>query len=133
MRGLVAISLVVALAAGVAGEVVARRWWPEWGGPIIAVAASVNLGACWVAFVPVQAALRRRRERLPQAILTAMMVRLGLVGVATMAVVGLGLWGIEPVALWFVVFYCCLLTVETAWVVQLLKGGCEHGGGSATR
>jgi hypothetical protein len=86
-----------------------------------------------MAFVPVVMALKRRRERLPQAILAAMMVRLSLVGAAAMVTVGLGPWGIEPVALWFVVFYCCLLTVETAWVVQLLKSGCEHGGGSATR
>ncbi len=121
MKGLVILSLVVVGLVGGIGSAIASWRFPGWGGKVIVVAAGVNLLACWLAFLPLAAALRWARRALPQAVVSATAIRLVLVSLVGWAVCVFGYWRAEVLVIWLVVFYLSLLSVETVWAVRLVN------------
>jgi hypothetical protein len=120
LKGLVLISLLVAVLVGSIGAGATGRWLPGWGGSVIAVAGAANLAACWLAFVPIARAVQSQ-ERLPRAIIVSTVVRLVLVGLAALGAGVYGPWAAKVVAIWFIAFYLVLLAVETGWAVRLVN------------
>lgn len=83
--------------------------------------AGINLGACWLAFVPMVVVARRWPDYVPQAAMGAIVIRMMIVVPATFAVFRLGFWPTMPLTLWILMFYLALLAVETMLAVQLMN------------
>jgi hypothetical protein len=120
LKGLVSISLLVAVLVGGIGAGVTERWLPGWGGLVIVAAGAANVGACWLAFVPVARAAKSP-QRLPRAIVVSTVMRVGLVSLAALGVGVYGPWAAKVVAVWFIAYYLALLAVETGWAVRLVN------------
>jgi hypothetical protein len=114
--------VVVAVILGV-GRAVSSGPVLELDGRGLLVCAGINLGACWLAFVPsaIVSHSRRYRSYLPQAILGGTTIRLLVVAPATMALIEWSTWPMMPLTIWMVVFYLSLLAVETVLAVRLLN------------
>ncbi|HSW45577.1 MAG TPA: hypothetical protein VLM89_08400 [Phycisphaerae bacterium] len=126
------LSLLAVLAVGAAGVVLTQRWNPALGGAVIVFAAGVNVAACWLAFWPVSKALCRGFEKVIGAILIATLTRMALVGGAAAMAGAWGPWPGKALATWVVVFYLCLLAVETWWAARLIRRRHEEMDGSAS-
>ena len=98
---------------------------------MIVFAASVNLGTCWLAFVPVATTLSRRRGGGVEAILAATVIRLLLVMGTALGAGLAGVWPTKVLAVWLAVFYLLLLSVETGWAIRLANRWPEGAEGPA--
>jgi hypothetical protein len=116
-----ALSLLV--VGGIGGLGVGVTAWriPAWGGSVIVVAAAINLAACWLAFIPIAAAMRWSKEMLPQAVMGATTIRLMLATLAGWITCAFGPWRADVLVIWLVVFYLALLMIETIWAVRLVN------------
>ena len=124
-------SLVVVSLATVAGQLgfVNRA---EWVGEGLVFCAATNLIACWLSFAPLAVVRCRCPEYIPQAALGAMVIRLLIVGSATVAAMTFGHWQIEVISIWMILFYLALLAVETTFAVRVLNSlPYSHAGESA--
>ncbi len=133
MIKLVFFSLLVVGGVGLAGLFITRRLVPEWSTGALLFGAGVNLGGCWVSFIPVAIADRQNKDYLPQAALAGIVVRLIVVGAAALIALNAGPWDIWPVSVWLIVFYLSLLAVETAVTVRLLGSIPEGKDGTISR
>jgi len=121
---------VVAVILGVARAVSSSQAL-ESDGTGLLVCAGINLGACWLAFVPIVVVSRRYPGFVPQAVLGATSIRLFVVASATLALSRWGPWSMMRLAGWMVVFYLSLLAVETGLSVRLLNRGSKNMHGCA--
>lgn len=137
-RGFILISLLaVALPTLVALWVIGES--SMWGGSVVVFAGGVNLLGGWLAWVPVFVVQHHAPAALPQGVLAATVIRLMVVGTATLAGMATGWWPVTPLAAWLVIFYLIVLVVETGWAVSLMarweptspghagRGGSEPG------
>lgn len=133
MKGLIALSLLVVMVVGGVGAVVTAWWIPAWGGSVIAVAAGINLAACWLAFIPIAVVMRRTRAWLPQAVMGATAIRLLFASAAGWVACALGPWATNALVIWLLVFYLAMLAIETVCAVRLVtrKHGLGIGDGIA--
>lgn len=120
MIRLVVFSLVVVVGVGFAGWFAIGRWAPEWGVGSLFFSAGINLGACWLSFIPLAVVGRRNRDYLPQAAMAGIAVRLFVVGAAALVALSIGPWDLWSVSVGMIVFYLSLLAVETAVAVRSL-------------
>ncbi|GJM27018.1 MAG: hypothetical protein DHS20C16_34330 [Phycisphaerae bacterium] len=115
-------TLIVTATLVVAGTFAIGRWFPDQGTTEMYLAATVNLLAGWVAFIPLALVSRSRMtDYIPQAAMGAMVIRILIVAFALLAVMTWGKWDNYAVSIWMVVFYLALLVVETAIALRLVK------------
>lgn len=132
MKALMVVSSVVVLLLGSVGAWATGRWAPSWGGTVVPLAGATNLGAFWVAFVPVAVVMRRGRQAVPQAMLMATGIRMLLVAGVTVAATIIGRWPAMALSAWMIFFYFCLLAVETGWTIRLVNRKTETTDGPAS-
>jgi len=115
---------VVAVILGVARALSLGPYW-ELDDKGLWVCAGINLGVCWLAFVPMLIVVRRCPVFIPQAMMGAVVIRMLILVPVTLAVCIYGPWPAIPLMLWMLVIYLALLVVETRLVVKLMNGGLE--------
>ncbi len=122
MIALAVSTLVVTATLVVAGNFAIERWFPGQDTTALYVAASVNLLAGWVAFIPLALVSRSRlTEYIPQAAMGAMVIRILIVAFALLGLMAWGKWDSYTISIWTLVFYLALLVVETIFALRLVK------------
>lgn len=132
MKALMVVSCVVVVLLGSMGGWATGYWAPSWGGTVVPLAGATNLGAFWVAFVPVAVVMRRGQVAVVQALLMATGIRMLLVAGVTVAATIIGPWPAMVLSAWMIFFYFCLLAIETGWTIWLVNRKTETTNGPAS-
>jgi hypothetical protein len=119
--GLVLASSIAVATLTAIGWYITGRWFAEWGTQVLLFSATLNLGACWISFVPIALVSRSRRDYLQQAALGAMVLRMLIALFGMLAAVLWGPWDVWPLSIWMLMFYLSLLAVETTMAVRLVS------------
>ena len=122
MKALFLLSVAVVAVVGACGWLITRRWIPDWTPAVLCYCAAVNLVGCWLSFVPIAVARRRRPDYLQQAALGGILVRMIVAGTAALLAMTLGPWASFPLSVWMIVFYLSLLAVETVATLSVARG-----------
>ncbi len=122
MIALVLSTLTVTGMLVVAGIFAIGRWFPDQSTTPLYIAASINLLAGWVAFIPLALVSRSRlTDYIPQAAMGAMVIRILIVAFALLGLMVWGKWDSYTLSIWMLVFYLALLMVETIFALRLVK------------